>query len=160
LLSQYQQQTNNVRQILEQHALISDYSFAKDRLFAHLNLSGDELDMYERIHAILARNIPRPDLIVFLRADTDTLMARIASRDRPYERSISHQYIDDLRVAYERFFMSYTESPVLRIDTNHLNIVANSDDLNLVTSQIRVAIEKQAFQPSLPSLDALMRRTV
>ena len=153
LLSRYHQQNRVIQKVLEQHALISDYSFAKDRLFAHLNLSGDELEMYERVHTILAHNIPLPDLIVFLRADTDVLMQRIALRDRAYERNMSRQYIDDLRAAYEHFFAEYVECPVLSVDTNRIDIVSNPDDLQAVASQIRGAIEERAFQPRLPTLN-------
>jgi deoxyguanosine kinase len=154
LLSRYQQQNNVVRQTLERHALVSDYSFAKDRLFAHLNLAGDELEMYERVHAILARNIPLPDLIVYLRAGTDTLMQRIASRDRPYERAMSRQYIEELRRAYETFFADYNECPVLALDTDALNIVARPEDLDWVAGQIRAALDRQVYQPRLLGGDA------
>ena len=153
LLSRYHQQNRVINKVLDQHSLVSDYSFAKDRLFAHLNLSGDELEMYERVHTILARNIPLPDLVVFLRADTNVLMQRIANRDRSYERNMSRQYIDDLRVAYERFFAEYAECPVLNIDTNHIDIVSHPDDLDAVVSEIRGAIEERAYQPRLPTLD-------
>jgi deoxyadenosine/deoxycytidine kinase len=152
LLSRYRQQHEVIPQTVQRRALVSDYTFAKDRLFAHLNLAGDELHMYERVHAILARNIPLPDLVVYLRADTDTLMQRIASRDRSYERNMSRQYIDDLRQAYETFFAGYAECPVLRVDTRPLNIVSRSEDLENVISQIRAALEQRAYQPSL--LDA------
>jgi deoxyguanosine kinase len=154
LLSRYHQQNRVIHKILSQRALVSDYSFAKDRLFAHLNLSGNELEMYERVHTILAHNIPLPDLVVFLRADTDILMQRIASRDRSYERNMSRQYIDDLRLAYERFFAEYTECPVLSIDTNHIDFVANPDDLNAIASEIRIAIEERAYQPQLPTMES------
>ena len=101
LLSRYQQQHKVVAKILRNSPLISDYAFAKDRLFAHLNLHDDELATYERLHTALAENIMLPDFVVYLRAQTQTLMDRIAIRDRPYEREMSRQYIDDLRQAYE-----------------------------------------------------------
>ena len=88
LLSRYHQQRRGVPSALaEDKPLISDYSFDKDALFARINLSGDELDMYYRVHEALAEKIPRPDMIVYLRASTDRLMHRITLRDRPYERS-------------------------------------------------------------------------
>jgi len=149
LLSRYQQQNNVIRRTLEHYSLVSDYMFAKDRLFAQLNLAGEELAMYERVHAALARIIPLPDLVVFMRADTDVLMQRIASRDRTYERDMSRQYIDDLHAAYESFFTSYSECPVLKLDTNDLNFVSDPDDLNSVVQTIRAAIENPAYQPSL-----------
>ncbi len=151
LLSRFRQQ-HQIREVLEYEPVVSDYAFLKDRLFAQLNLAGEELAMYEQVHAILARSIPQPDVIVFLRASTETLMYRIAHRDRPYERAMSRQYIDDLRQAYERFFAVYQECPVLAVDTNALDLVDNPDDIAWVTSQVRTALEQRAVQLGLPSL--------
>ena len=93
LLSRYQQQYRVLQRLLAQSHVISDYTFAKDRIFAHLNLQGDELDTYERLHNALAENVVTPDLVVFLYADVPVLMERIAVRDRAYERSMSVEYI-------------------------------------------------------------------
>lgn len=152
LLSRYQQQHRVIEEIIGRAPLISDYTFAKDRLFAHLNLRGDELALYEQIHAILAARIPVPNLVVFLRADTDVLMERIAFRDRPYERDMDRDYIDSLRQAYERFFSTYDQAPVLTIDTNEINFVRNPQDLRVIVGQIRAALEKGARQASLLKL--------
>jgi deoxyguanosine kinase len=82
LLSRYRQQRESIAQTLaEQRPLISDYTFEKDALFARINLKGDELEMYYRVHEALAEKIPNPNLIVYLRASTDVLMQRIAQRD-------------------------------------------------------------------------------
>src|SRR5574340_653186 len=123
LLSRYHQQRRGVSAVVEAgKSLISDYTFAKDSLFAHINLKGDELDMYHRVHEALAEKIIMPDLLVYLRADTDVLMQRITLRDRTYERNMERDYIDVLNRAYEDFFAdSRTDSPVLAIDTNALN---------------------------------------
>src|SRR5512136_1797074 len=84
LLSRYHQQRRTAPELLEQSAsLIADYTFEKDALFARINLKGDELEMYYRVHEALAEKIIPPDLVVYLKADTDVLMQRIASRDRP-----------------------------------------------------------------------------
>ncbi len=152
LLSRYRQQHKVVQQTLKRSSLISDYTFAKDRLFAHLNLSDDELTMYERVHAILAEKIPTPDLVVYLQADTDTLMERIALRDRSYERGISRAYIDSVRLAYERFFAEYREAPVLAIDTNNLNPVRHPEDLAQVVGAIRSALSQGIYQRPLPQM--------
>jgi deoxyguanosine kinase len=99
LLSRYQQQRRAVQEALANGKnLISDYSFEKDALFASINLQGDELAMYDRVHEALAEKIPLPDLIVYLRASTDVLMQRIASRDRPYERNMERAYIEQLNI--------------------------------------------------------------
>ncbi len=151
LLSRYRQQRSVVPATLARTSLVSDYTFAKDRLFAHLNLAEDELEMYERVHRILSENIPSPTLVVYLRADTDVLMQRIAQRDRPYERGMSRAYIEEVRQAYERFFgREYREAPVLTIDTGDLDIVRREEDLRAVLGRIRAALEEGAYQPPLP----------
>lgn len=149
LLSRYRQQHRSVPDALTRGPLISDYSFTKDSLFAHLNLSGDELNMYDRVHAILAENVPRPDLLVYLRADTDVLMERIAIRDRSYERGMDRDYIENLRRAYERFFADYAETDLLIIDTNDVNFVKNPDDLNAIQSRVRSSLGLGVHQPAL-----------
>jgi deoxyguanosine kinase len=157
LLSRYHQQHQTVPAALARGTLISDYTFAKDRLFAYLNLSGDELDMYKRVHVILAENILQPDLVVYLRADTDVLMERIAIRDRPYERNMDRGYMDKLRRAYERFFAGYQATPLLTVDTNSVNFVQNPDDLTQIRDQVRSALGLLPSQPALlpiaPTLD-------
>lgn len=152
LLSRYRQ-LQAVPAMHWQNPLISDYTFMKDRLFAHLNLRGDELAVYERVYRALAENIPLPDLVVYLRADTDTLMERIAVRDRPYERDMDRDYIEALNRAYAGFFTAYRDSPILAIDTDDLNFVANPDDLKIVIGRVRAAIGQAVWQEPLPQLD-------
>ena len=153
LLSRYRQQHQAVPMALTRGPLFSDYTFAKDSLFAHLNLSGDELTVYEKLHSALAEKIPPPNLLIYLRADLDTLMARIAMRDRPYERGMDRNYIDSLRLAYEGFFTAYTTSPVLVIDTNNLNIVADPQAYADVRERIRSALSG-TFQQALMQVPA------
>jgi len=154
LLSRYRQQHRVIQPSLAHSPLISDYTFAKDRLFAHLNLAGDELEMYDRVHSVLAEKIPTPDLVVYLRARVDTLMDRIAMRDRPYERAMSRDYIADLRQAYERFFTDYHAAPVLPIDTDDLNWVSDPDALAHVVGHVRAALGDGHEQARLPLLEA------
>ena len=152
LLSRYHQQRGSVPEMLAAgKSVIADYTFAKDALFARINLKGDELTVYHRVHEALGEKIPRPDLIVYLRADTDVLMQRIALRDRSYERNMEREYIDVLNRAYEDFYSEpRPDSPVLGIDTNTLNIVQNPEDLKAVENRIRERLELSPFQPSLP----------
>ncbi|NLG98521.1 MAG: deoxynucleoside kinase [Chloroflexi bacterium] len=152
LLSRYQQQKKGVLQAFSDgENLISDYTFEKDALFARINLKGDELDMYYRVHEALAEKIQRPDLTVFLRADTDLLLQRIALRDRPYERDMDPNYIEQVNEAYNNHFLSgsYTH-PLLVIDTNHLDYVRYPEDLHWVENRIRQALQLPPFQPELP----------
>lgn len=151
LLSRYHQQRRGVKDLV--HAgqnLISDYTFAKDSLFARINLKGDELEMYNRVHEALAEKIPPPDLLVYLRADTDVLMQRIALRDRTYERNMQRDYIHELNGAYDDFFAKPNEnSRTLVIDSNPLNIVQNPEHIRHVEQRIREALGLSPFQQSL-----------
>lgn len=155
LLSRYHQQRRSVPDILQRkQSLIADYTFAKDALFAGINLQGDELEMYHRVHDALAEKIPNPDLILYLRADTDVLMHRIASRDRPYERNMDRDYINRLNQAYDSFFLAppgeQGEKAVLVLDTNQLDYVRRHDDLKLVENRIRQSLQLPPYQPEFP----------
>lgn len=157
LLSRYHQQRRAAPGYLSQGLhLISDYTFDKDAIFAQINLTGDELEMYYRVHEALAEKIPPPDLVVYLRADTEVLMQRIALRDRSYERYMEHSYIDLLNQAYEAYFggahlgSQPGAAPVLTIDTNHLDFVHRPDDLKLVEHRIRQALRMEPYQAELP----------
>jgi len=152
LLSRYQQQHRVIPETLAAgRTIISDYTFEKDALFAGINLAGDELAMYHRVHEALAEKIPQPNLVVYLRASTDTLMQRIAHRDRPYERGMDRAYIDQLNQAYEAFFADPRwEGRLLPIETDALNIVARPDDLNYVINRIRQTLRIAPYQESLP----------
>ncbi len=152
LLSRYHQQNNNVPKILmDNKSLIADYTFAKDALFAGINLKGDELDMYHKVHEALGEKIPKPDLLVYLQASTDTLMNRIAFRDRSYERQMERSYINELNMAYEEFFSKpFDHTPVLKIETNDLDIIHNTEHLKLIENRIRETLNLTPFQPSLP----------
>jgi deoxyguanosine kinase len=153
LLSRYHQQRRVVADMLALGKnLIADYTFEKDALFAGINLMGDELDMYYKVHEALAEKIILPDLIVYLRAETDVLMQRIAFRDRSYERNMERAYIEQLNQAYDAFFADHhgRRSPVLVIDTGHLDYVHRSEDLRWTENRIRQAVKFGAFQPELP----------
>ena len=149
LLSRYRQQNSTVPAILAQgKTLLADYTFAKDSLFARINLQGDELTMYHRVHEALAEKIPTPDLTVYLSANVNTLMTRIAQRDRSYERSMERAYIADLMNAYDDFFAN-TKSPYLIIDSNLLDFVRYPDHLKLIENRIREALGISPYQPAL-----------
>jgi deoxyguanosine kinase len=151
LLSRYHQQRRAVPEFLAAgKSLISDYTFAKDALFAGINLHNDELEMYKRVHEALAEKITMPDLLVYLHANTDTLMQRIAMRDRSYERNMEVGYIDTLNQAYEDFFSRpYDSTPVLTIDTDPLDFVHNPKHLKVIENRIREVLNLSPYQPSL-----------
>ena len=152
LLSRYHQQNRNVPgMISDGQRLISDYTFEKDSLFASINLQGDELEMYYRVHEALAEKIPTPNLIVYLRASTETLMQRIAMRDRPYERQMDPDYIEMLNRAYDKSFLGEDRRvPVLVLDANQIDFVRHPEDLAFVENRIRQSLLMAPFQPELP----------
>ena len=150
LLSRYHQQRRGVPEALARGPLLADYTFAKDALFARINLKGDELELYDNLHSALAEKIPMPDLIVYLRASTTMLMQRIARRDRPYERQMEATYIDALNHAYDDFFSHHPYPPILTIEVDYLDFVARPDDLQSIEARIRSALKLGAYQEALP----------
>jgi deoxyguanosine kinase len=132
LLSRYHQQQSLGQLDLFAERVVSDYLFAKDRIFAHLNLADDELRLYERLANVLEERILRPDLVVYLQASTEVLMSRIQMRGRSFERDMDPDYIQTLNEAYNYFFFHYTDTPLLVVNTNELDFVRNRghyDDL-------------------------------
>jgi len=152
LLSRYHQQRRTITELVTAgRNVIADYTFAKDALFARINLKGDELDMYHKVHEALAEKIQKPDLLVYLQASTDTLMQRIALRDRPYERQMERAYIDQLNHAYDDFFSKpFEDTPVLTINSDYLHVIHNPKDLQLIEDRIRQSLSLPPFQQVLP----------
>jgi deoxyguanosine kinase len=130
LLSRYRQQLELKQVDLFHNLLVSDYMFDKDKLFANLNLNDKELVLYNLIARLLEKEIPKPDLVVFLQASTDRLLMNIKKRGRSYEREISREYIESLNQIYNEYFFRYNSSPLLIINTNEIDFVKNQDDLN------------------------------
>ena len=125
--------------------LISDYMFIKDRLFASLNLDEKEMSLYDSIANMLERNVINPDLIIYLQADTSTLMKNIAKRGREFEANISYDYINALNEIYTEYFFRYNETPLVIINTNHIDFVNNSADLDQVIDYIRQPVSGTKF---------------
>ena len=115
---------------------ISDYLFDKDRIFAYLNLDDNELALYEQFYKILEPKIVQPDLVIFLQADTDTLLRRIKQRGRSFEKEIGLDYIAAVNEAYNQFFFRYTDTPLLVINTSDIDFVHRRDDLDDLLKQI------------------------
>ena len=129
LLQRYRQQ-QELRQVdMFQKLLITDYMFVKDRLFASLNLSEKEMQLYDTVANLLERNIIKPDLVIYLQADTDTLMKNISKRGREMETGITYEYIDALSQVYTEYFFRYQDTPLVIINTNNIDFVHNEDDL-------------------------------
>jgi len=136
-LSRYRQQGAIKAQREAGRSVISDYIFAKDRLFARMNLDEHELDLYERLYALIAPMTVQPDLVIYLTATLDTLRQRIAHRDRSFERAIAPAYLQRLCQEYEQFFEEFDETALLQVDTDAVDIFAE-DDLREI---VRIAVE-------------------
>lgn len=136
LFSRYQQQ-RGLRQLeLFRERMVSDYLFAKDRIFASLNLSERELSLYERLVTWLEMDVMKPDVVVYLQASPDTLMERIARRARPFEKEMERDYIRQLNEAYNHFFFHYVDAPLLVVNTNSIDFVNNPDDFEDLEKRI------------------------
>ncbi len=136
LLSRYQQQQKLLQRDIFSPRVVSDYLFQKDRIFANVNLSDKELYLYERLFPILERDVPTPDLVVYLQATTETLLARIEKRGRSFESDMDPQYIAALNDAYNYFFFHYDATPLLVVDTNRLDFVKNDQDRDDLMARI------------------------
>lgn len=137
LLSRYQQQTEMFQQELFSSTVVSDYLFAKDRIFAYLNLDENELQLYEQVYKLLDTRIPKPDLVIYLQASTEVLLERIARRNHDFEQGISESYLQRLVDAYNRYFFYYTETPLLVVNTSEIDFVNDPEDLEGLIKEIR-----------------------
>jgi deoxyadenosine/deoxycytidine kinase len=128
LFSRYQQQRDLRQTDLFSEKLVADYLFQKDRIFASLNLVDRELALYERLVGWLELDVVKPDIVVYLQAHPDTLMERIARRNRPFEKDMERDYIARLNDAYNHYFFHYTDTPLLVVNTNTIDFVNEPDD--------------------------------
>ena len=137
LFSRFQQQRNLRQMELFSERTVSDYLFQKDRIFASLNLSEQELALYDRLVGWLELEVMTPDVVVYLQASPETLMRRIARRGRPYEKDMDAGYIKQLNEAYNHFFFHYVQAPLLVVNTNAIDFVKNPDDFEDLLNRIR-----------------------
>ncbi len=136
LVSRYYQQKQLITPDLFQQVTISDYLFDKDRIFARLNLEGEELQLYETLYAIMEPTTPLPDLVIYLQASVDRLMQNIARRGRSYERHITRDYLSALQEAYNRYFFYYYRRPVLIINVTRIDFVQRPEDFKALVRMI------------------------
>ena len=137
LLSRYQQQQALVQQDLFATATVSDYLFAKDRIFAALTLDPAELTLYQQVYELLGPRVVQPDLVVYLQARTEVLLSRIRKRGREYERAVDGGYLGALAKAYNDFFFHYEDTPLLVVNTSDIDIEGSAEDLEALLAVIR-----------------------
>ena len=137
LLSRFQQQSTLTQGDLFRRGIVSDYLFAKDRIFAALTLDPNELALYERLYGALGPRVVKPDLVIYLQARTEVLLQRIKRRGRSYERQIDPHYVESLATAYNDFFFHYEETPLLVVNTSDIDIVESAEDVEALATVIR-----------------------
>lgn len=129
LLSRHKQQQDLFATDLFHKKLVSDYFFDKDRIFASVTLDERELHLYEKLASVLEKDVPKPDLVVYLQASSEVLLNRIRERNRSYEKPIDLDYIRALNEAYNHYFFHYTRTPLLVVNTDRIDFVNNEKDL-------------------------------
>jgi deoxyadenosine/deoxycytidine kinase len=137
LLSRYRQLTGLAQKDLFSKLVIADYVFEKDKIFAYLNLTDDELIIYDKLYSLLEPNVPKPDLIIYLQADTEILRERIRKRRRDYEANLSERYITEVNRSFNHYFFHYDATPLLVVNTSDIDFVSREEDLEDLIDQIR-----------------------
>src|SRR5215469_12730907 len=128
--------------------VVSDYLFEKDKLFAYVNLTDAELDLYNRYYQMFREQIPAPDLVIYLQATPEVLKQRLKRKGVAGERAISDAYIEQLAAAYEHFFFHYSASDLLVVNTSDIDFVNNNKDLQLLLKRLSEPIKgTQYFLP-------------
>ncbi|MCC6637127.1 MAG: deoxynucleoside kinase [Ignavibacteriaceae bacterium] len=136
LISRYKQLEDLNQESIFSEFSVADYIFEKDLLFAYLNLDKEELRLYNEIFPKLAQNLRKPDLVIYLRADVERLLANIRKRHRSYEIDIDEQYISDLYDMYNEYFLRYNQTPLLIVNSTEIDFVNNEDDFEELYEQI------------------------
>jgi deoxyguanosine kinase len=142
LLSRYQQQREILQGDLFSDFFLGDYVFSRDTIFARMTLSEDELGLYSTIYNALVEQIPKPDLVVYLRARPETLMARVRMRGKDYETAMTLDYLAELVRVYEEFFLHYDDTRLLVLDTDDLDYAAHPEQLEQVCDLIMATLEQ------------------
>ena len=136
LLSRYNQYLDLAQRDLFNSVFIIDYLFQRNRIFSNLTLKGHEIQLYDQIYNLLPQKIPKPDLVIFLQANTSVLLDRVEKRDRDYESFIDPEYLDEVNKAFNNFFFYYSETPLLVINTNEIDFVEKKYDLEELIKKI------------------------
>ncbi len=148
LLSRHQQHVEVAQRELFTRFVVADYTMAKDRIFARMNLNDEEFRLYDRLYQLLTPSLPRPDLVIYLEGSIDTCVKRIKTRGREFERSIDPDYLRRLKEAYNAFFYRYNESPLLIVNTDEIDFVKRREDFeNLVQQIARTRKGTQVYVP-------------
>ena len=131
-----------------QKTVVADYIFEKDKIFANINLSDVELDLYDRYYKYFRSLLPTPDLVIYLQATPEVLKKRLKKKSVPSEMSISDDYLEEVVKAYEHFFFHYTGSDLLVVNTSDIDFVERHEDLQELLRRLTEPIKgTQYFLP-------------
>jgi deoxyadenosine/deoxycytidine kinase len=137
-----------------QRTVVSDFIFEKDKLFACLNLTDQELDTYNRYYNFFREQLPTPDLVIYLQASTDVLKKRLKKKNAHGEKAINEDYLDEVVKAYEHFFFHYTSSDLLIINTSEIDFVDRNEDLQELLRKVSEPIKGTQYFLALGSQEA------
>ncbi|HYE25977.1 MAG TPA: deoxynucleoside kinase [Clostridia bacterium] len=131
-----------------QKIVVADYIFEKDKIFANLNLSDPELAVYDRYYKMFRAEVPTPELVIYLQATPEVLRKRLKKKNASAERGVSDDYLEEVVKAYEHFFFHYTASDLLVVNTNEIDFVERSADLQQLLRRVSEPIKgTQYFLP-------------
>jgi deoxyadenosine/deoxycytidine kinase len=130
LLSRHRQQQGLFATDLFHKKTVSDYLFDKDRIFASVNLDEREFYLYEKLISILEKDVPQPDLVIYLQSSSEVLLRRIKKSGRPYEKNIDSDYVKTLNEAFNHYFFHYTKTPLLVVNTDQIDLVHDKKNLS------------------------------
>lgn len=169
LLSRFQQQQEALQRDLFDRLLLADYTFQKNRVFAYLNLDDSELLLFDKLYALLEPQVPVPDLVLYLVADRETCLERIRKRRRSgrsqgvpgylddlyeAEKQISPEYLSELIDAYNHYYHYYERSPLLVVDSRHLDFPQRPEDLDELVHRLARPIKGTEYFVPLGSRKA------
>ncbi len=149
LLTRYEQQREILQMHLFEQCVITDYLFDKNRIFAYLTLSDDELLIYDKVYRLISKSIPKPDLVIYLQASTRVLQKRIRSKGRPFERYVSQDYLFEMNKCYNTFFLGYEDAPLLVVNTDNVDFTDSKELEGLIDEMKRLNYGKRYYAPNL-----------
>jgi deoxyadenosine/deoxycytidine kinase len=145
LMSRYKQLSELGQIDLFNRTAVCDYLFERDLIFARLNLDRSEFELYLELYRLLSAKLPKPNLVVYLQADTPTLMRRIRMRARQQESTVNDDYIERVNVAFNEYFFSYKGGPLLIINTSNIDFVKNPEDLDTLMAKVTGEVKGVEF---------------
>ncbi len=152
LLSRNKQLAEANQVSLFKQKVVADYMLEKDRIFALINLDSEEFKLYNQMYEVLLSRLAKPDLVIFLSADTETLVRRIAKRGRNFEAGMAEKYIEEVNEAYHRWFFHYDAGPSLQVNTSGIDFVENEEDFIKLLEKISRPVKGREFFNPLGSM--------